>query len=325
MRMQTGRPKAELKLSPQEQAQRSSLAASRSVPQALVARAKLVLWAAAGASNSAIARRLSWSLPTVGKWRWRFVEQRLAGLHDELRPGRPRSYGDEQGAGLINRVLHSKPKAATPCSVRSVAEQTGISKSTVARYFALFGLQPHRSRSCKLSTDPFLVAKVRDVGGLYLNPPDKALVLWVDEKSQVQALERTQPVLPLGLGYIEGVTHDYYRHGTTTLFAALHVLDRSVISQCTPRHRHQQFLAFLHHLDHNLPDDLEVHLIADNYATHKHPRVKDLVRPPPPLSHALHPHLCALAQPGRALVRACHPASDPARILQKCARIGPPD
>jgi putative transposase len=272
--MQTGRPKAELKLSRQEQAQLSSLAASRSLPHALVARAKLVLWAAGGASNSTIAQRLSWSLPTVGKWRQRFVEQRVAGLHDELRPGRPRSYGDEQVAGLINRVLHSKPEAATQWSVRSVAEQTGISKSTVARYFALFGLQPHRSKNFKLSTDPFFVEKVRDVVGLYLNPPDKALVLCVDEKSQVQALERTQPVLPIGLGYLEGVTHDYYRHGTTTLFAALNVIDGSVISQCKPRHRHQEFLAFLKHLDHNVPEDLEVHLIADNYATHKHPRVK---------------------------------------------------
>jgi len=169
--MQTGRPKAELKLSPQEQAQLSSLAASRSLPHALVARAKLVLWAAAGASNSTIAQRLSWSLPTVGKWRQRFVEQRVAGLHDELRPGRPRSYGDEQVAGLINRVLHSKPEAATQWSVRSVAEQTGISKSTVARYFTLLGLQPHRSKNFKLSTDPFFVEKVRDVVGLYLNPP----------------------------------------------------------------------------------------------------------------------------------------------------------
>ena len=151
---------------------------------------------------------------------------------------------------------------------------TAISKSTVARYFALFGLQPHRSKSFKLSTDPFFVEKVRDIVGLYLNPPDKALVLCVDEKSQVQALERTQPVLPMGLGYVEGVTHDYYRHGTTTLFAALNVLDGTVITQCKPRHRHQEFLAFLNHLDRNVPADLDVHLIADNYGTHKHPRVK---------------------------------------------------
>ena len=272
--MRSGRPKAALVLSPQERAQLSGLAGSRSLPHALVARAQLVLWAAQGDSNGTIARSLGWSMPTVGKWRRRFVERRLAGLHDELRPGRPRSYRDEAVAQLINRVLHSKPKAATQWSVRSVAEDTGISKSTVARYFALFGLQPHRSKSFKLSTDPFFVEKVRDIVGRYLNPPDQALVLCVDEKSQVQALERTQPVLPMGLGYVEGVTHDYYRHGTTTLFAALNVLDGSVISQCKPRHRHQEFLAFLNHLDRNVPPGLELHLIADNYATHKHPKVK---------------------------------------------------
>lgn len=272
--MPIGRPRAELVLSAEEQAQLPAVAASRSLPHAMVARARLVLWAAAGDSNSAIAERLGWSMPTVGKWRQRFIEQRMAGLHDELRPGRPRTYGGEQVAGLINRVLRSQPKPATHWSVRSVAEDTGVSKSTVARYFALFGVQPHRSKSFKLSTDPFFVEKVRDVVGLYLNPPDNALVLCVDEKSQVQALERTQPVLPMGLGYVEGVTHDYYRHGTTTLFAALNVLDGSVITQCKPRHRHQEFLSFLNHLNHSVPAALAVHLIADNYATHKHPRVK---------------------------------------------------
>src|SRR5215471_8000678 len=274
MPMAIGRPKAELVLSVEEQAQVSALAASRSLPHALVARAQLVLWAAQGESNSAIAERLGWSMATVGKWRRRFVEQRIAGLHDELRPGRPRTYGDEQVAGLINRVLRSKPQNATHWSVRLVAEETGISKSTVARYFALFGLQPHRSKSFKLSTDPFFVEKVRDVVGLYLNPPDNALVLCVDEKIQVQALERTQPVLPMGLGYVEGVTHNYFRHGTTTLFAALNVLTGAVLSLCQPRHRHQEFLTFLNHLDRNIPADLDVHLIVDNYATHKHARSK---------------------------------------------------
>ena len=272
--MAVGRPRAEVVLSAEEHAQLTVLAASRSLPHAMVARAQLVLWAAQGENSTVIAERLGWSMPTVGKWRQRFVEQRIAGLHDELRPGRPRTYGDEQVAQLINRVLRSKPDNATHWSVRSVAESTGVSKSTVARYFALFGLQPHRSKSFKLSTDPFFVEKVRDVVGLYLNPPDKALVLCVDEKSQVQALERTQPVLPMGLGYLEGVTHDYYRHGTTTLFAALNVLDGSVITQCKPRHRHQEFLSFLNHLDRNVPVGLQVHLIADNYATHKHPRVR---------------------------------------------------
>jgi putative transposase len=274
MPMATGRPKAELVLSGEERTQLSALANSRSLPHAMVARAQLVLWAAQGESNNALAKRLGWSLPTVGKWRQRFVAQRVAGLHDELRSGRPRTYDDEQVAELINQVLRNKPQNATHWSVRSVAAETGITKSTVARYFTLFGLQPHRSKSFKLSTDPFFVEKVRDVVGLYLNPPDKALVLCVDEKSQIQALERTQPVLPLGLGYVEGVTHDYYRHGTTTLFAALNVLDGSVITQCKPRHRHQEFLSFLNHLDRNVPAELAVHLIADNYATHKHPRVK---------------------------------------------------
>ena len=272
--MRTGRPKAELRLSAEEQAQLSGLVVSRSLPHALVARAQLVLWAAQGHSTSAIAQRLGWSRATVGKWRRRFVERRVSGLHDELRPGRPRRYRDEQVAMLIKRVLHSKPAAATHWTVRAVAGETAISKSTVARYFALFSLQPHRSKSFKLSTDPFFVEKVRDIVGLYLNPPDKALVLCVDEKSQVQALERTQPVLPMGLGYVEGVTHDYFRHGTTTLFAALNVLDGSVISQCKPRHRHQEFLAFLNHLDRGIPAELQVHLIADNYGTHKHPKVK---------------------------------------------------
>ena len=171
-------------------------------------------------------------------------------------------------------MVQRKPDHATQWSVRAAAAVTRIPKSTVARYFALFGLQPHRSKSFKLSTDPFFVEKVRDIVGLYLNPPDKALVLCVDEKSQVQALERTQPVLPMGLGYVEGVTHDYYRHGTTTLFAALDVLDGRVVTQCKPRHRHQEFFGFLRHLDARIPPGLEVHLIADNYGTHKHPKVK---------------------------------------------------
>jgi transposase len=175
---------------------------------------------------------------------------------------------------LLRTVLRSKPEVVTHWTVRSAAAKTGMSKSTVGRYFALFGVQPHRSKSFKLSTDPFFVEKVRDVVGLYLNPPDKALVLCVDEKSQIQALERTQPILPLGWGYAEGVTHDYFRHGTVTLFAALDIVTGGVISQCKPRHRHQEFLSFLKHLDGNTPAAMELHLIADNYATHKHPRVK---------------------------------------------------
>jgi transposase len=179
-----------------------------------VRRARIVLMSAEGISNQTIAAHCGVSVPTISHWRRCWRERGIAGLHGELRPGRPRSYDDEQVAALMRKVLHSRPPNATHWSVRSVAAHTGISKSTVARYFALFGLQPHRTKSYKLSTDPYFVDKVRDVVGLYLNPPDKALVLCVDEKSQIQALEHTQPVLPMGLGYVEGVTHDYYRHGT---------------------------------------------------------------------------------------------------------------
>src|ERR1700689_2405024 len=269
-----GRPNTALMISPSERSQLGAIVRSRSLPHSLVRRAQIVLLSANGAANREVARRCGVSAPVVSLWRQRYQQSGVAGLHAELRPGRPRSHSDEQVAALLRKVLHSKPAVATHWSVRSVAEETGISKSTVARYFTLFGLQPHRSKSFKLSTDPFFVEKVRDVVGLSLNPPDKALVLCVDEKSQVQALERTQPVLPMGLGYVEGVTHDYYRHGTTTLFAALNVLDGSVISQCKPRHRHQEFMGFLNHLEHQVPAALAVHLIADNYATHKHPKVK---------------------------------------------------
>src|SRR6266850_740716 len=269
-----GRPNAVVVVSAAEAEQLGAIARSRSLPHSLVRRARIVLMSAQGVANQIIAERCGVSVPTISNWRRCWRERGVAGLHGELRPGRPRSYGDEQVATLMRKVLHRRPPNATHWSVRTVAADTGISKSTVARYFALFGLQPHRSKSFKLSTDPFFVEKVRDIVGLYLNPPDNALVLCVDEKSQVQALERTQPVLPMGLGYVEGVTHDYYRHGTTTLFAALDIVDGGVISQCKPRHRHQEFLSFLQLLDANMPADLELHLIADNYATHKHPKVR---------------------------------------------------
>jgi putative transposase len=272
--MMTGRPKPVLALTQDEQTQLRSLAASRTLPHGLVARARLVLWSAEGQNNSQIARRLHWTKATVGKWRQRFVEHRLAGLYDELRPGRPRSIDDERIAALLKRTLSRKPAAATQWSVRQAAQASGISKSTVHRLFQTFGLQPHRSRSFKLSTDPFFIEKVRDIVGLYLNPPDHALVLSVDEKSQIQALNRTQPVLPMGLGYVEGVTHDYVRHGTTTLFAALDVATGAVFTECKPHHRHQEFLSFLRRLDECVPQELGVHLIVDNYATHKHPKVR---------------------------------------------------
>ena len=196
------------------------------------------------------------------------------GLYDELRPGAPRSIDDEQVAAVVYRTLHEKPEHQTQWTVRSMAAASGMSKDTVHRIWRTFGLQPHRHKTFKLSTDPFFVEKVRDIVGLYLNPPEHALVLCVDEKSPIQALERSQPLLPLGLGYVEGVTHDYKRHGTTTLFAALDIATGEVMTPCKPRHRHQEFLQFLRHIEDNVPRDLDVHVVVDNYSTHKHAKVK---------------------------------------------------
>jgi len=273
--MITGRPKKfETELTANERTSLQQIAQSRSLPHGVVRRTQMVLLSADGQTNTEIARRFHVSVPTVAHWRKRFKLHGLVGLYGEERSGRPRTHDDDRVAGLLNKVLQQRPKHATHWSVRSVAKETGVAKSTVHRFFALFGLQPHRSKSFKLSTDPFFVEKVRDIVGLYLNPPDNALVLCVDEKSQIQALERTQPVLPMGLGYLEGVTHDYYRHGTTTLFAALDVQSGQVITQCKARHRHQEFLSFLRHLDESVPPALDLHLIIDNYATHKHPKVR---------------------------------------------------
>lgn len=273
--MRTGRPKAQLVITAEEREQLNSMARSRSLPAALVLRAKVVLGCEREPSNRRVAQRLGVHNATVGKWRTRFINQRLLGLHDELRPGKPRTIEDEAIARLLNKTLRTKPAdGATHWSVRALSAETGISKTSVHRLLQTFSLKPHRTRNFKLSNDPFFVEKLRDVVGLYLNPPQNAIVLSVDEKSQVQALERTQPLLPLGFGYVEGITHDYVRHGTTTLFAALNVLDGSVISQCKPRHRHQEFLSFLRHIEQAVPAPLDVHLILDNYATHKHPRVR---------------------------------------------------
>jgi putative transposase len=263
-----------LSMSAADRAQLESIARSQSLPAALARRAAMVLAMVDGESNSAIARRFGVARPTAIICRQRFAERGIEGLHNELKPGRPRDLSEERIAELINTALASTPAGKTHWSRRTLADETGLSKSTVHRYLTMFGLQPHRSRSFKLSNDPFFIEKVRDIVGLYLNPPEHALVLCVDEKSQVQALERTQPVLPMGLGYVEGITHDYVRHGTTTLFAALDVANGAVLTQCKAKHRHQEFLAFLRHIEASVPQDLNVHLICDNYATHKHARVR---------------------------------------------------
>jgi putative transposase len=272
--MVMGRPKAALVLSPAQRERLERMASSRSLPAGLVSRVRIILMSASGKTNQQIARQLRLANATVGKWRRRFLERDVTGLHDELRPGRPRPISDERVAQLVRKTLETKPKEGTHWSIRQMARQTRLSKSTVHRVWQAFGLQPHRQRHFKLSNDPFFVEKVRDIVGLYLDPPENAVVLCVDEKSQIQALERTQPMLPMGLGYVEGVTHDYRRHGTTTLFVALDAAKGTVISRCRRRHRHQEYLDFLRQIEKNVPEDLDVHVIVDNYATHKHPRVK---------------------------------------------------
>ncbi len=269
-----GRPLAPLTLSESERDELRSITRPRSMPQSLATRARIVLLSADGASNTDIAERLGLSKPTVGIWRKRYVTQRTAGLYDEPRPGGPRSIRDEQVATLLRKTLKTKPKDGTHWSCRSIAAEMKLSKSTVQRVWKAFGLQPHRQKHFKISTDPFFVEKVRDIVGLYLNPPDHAVVLCVDEKSQIQALDRTAPLLPLGLGYVEGVTHDYVRHGTTTLFAALDIATGRVLTKCKQRHRHQEFLQFLRHIEASVPKKLDVHLVVDNYATHKHQNVR---------------------------------------------------
>ncbi len=272
--MPRGRQLPPLHLTDEQREQLTSVANATSMPHALVQRARIIMACAQGLTNTDVAAQVGASLSAVGKWRRRFLERGVQGLHDELRPGRPRTYDDEKVAELINRALQEKPGNASAWSVRLMAQAEGVSKSTVQRWFSLFGVKPHRAETFKLSSDPFFVEKVRDITGLYLNPPDNALVLCVDEKSQIQALDRTQPTLPMGLGYVEGYTHDDIRHGTTTLFAALDVATGKVIGKCCKRHRHQEFLAFLRLIERETPPELDLHLVLDNYATHKHPKVQ---------------------------------------------------
>jgi len=272
--MPRGRFLAPLELTDETRQQLEVYRNSRSLPHSLVCRAEIILLAADGWPNKAISATVGLTTTTVGKWRRRFLEHGIEGLYDEWRPGTPRSITDEQVAEVVYKTLQSKPEDETQWTVRGMAEASGLSKDAVHRIWKTFGLQPHRQKHFKLSTDPFFVDKVRDIVGLYLNPPEHALVLCVDEKSQIQALERSQPMLPLGLGYVEGVTHDYKRHGTTTLFAALDVATGNVLAQCKPRHRHQEFLQFLRHIEANVPDDLDIHLVVDNYATHTQLKVK---------------------------------------------------
>jgi transposase len=272
--MARGRPKAVLELLPAERQQLQCWARQRTIAAQLALRARLILDCARGWTNQAVASQHHVDPATVGKWRGRFVQHRLQGLNDEYRPGAPRSISDAKVAQVVRRTLQTTPPEATHWSTRSLARQVGLSHQAIARIWRAFGLQPHRSERFKLSSDPLFVDKVRDVVGLYLNPPQRALVLCIDEKSQVQALDRTQPVFPLLPGQAERQTHDYTRHGTTSLFAALDVASGQIIGQCQARHRQHEFLKFMNHVDAQVPKDQPVHLIMDNYATHKTARVK---------------------------------------------------
>lgn len=269
-----GRPKAALVLNPTEREQLVALTLRRKTAQALALRARIVLACADGAENKAVAARQRVTQQTVSKWRARFVKDRLDGLLDAPRPGAPRTIEDTHVDAVIAKTLESVPAGATHWSTRSMARATGMSQTAVSRIWRAFGLQPHRQETFKLSSDPLFVEKVRDIVGLYLDPPLKAMVLCVDEKSQIQALDRTQPILPLAPGVAERRTHDYMRHGTTTLFAALDIATGEVIGELHRRHRSSEFLQFLRTIEANVPSELDVHLVMDNYGTHKTPSIK---------------------------------------------------
>lgn len=272
--MPLGRPIQPLQLSEAEIEKLTLLARRPKTSQAMALRARIVLACASGSNNTAVAAKLHVTKPTVGKWRERFRLQRLDGLFDEPRPGAPRSITDAQVETVVTRTLESMPDQGTHWSTRLMAKKAGLSQTAIVRIWHAFGLQPHRVENFKLSKDPLFVEKVRDVVGLYLNPPERAVVLCVDEKSQVQALNRTQPILPLAPGVPARQTHDYQRHGVTSLFAALDVASGITISSCYRRHRHQEFLRFLNLIEESVPADLDIHLVMDNYATHKVAKVK---------------------------------------------------
>src|SRR5207253_4188678 len=270
--MRTGRPIPPLILTEDERDTLERWARRPTSARALAERARLVLECAAGKTNTVVARELRVTKQTIGKWRARFLGQRLEGLLDEPRPGAPRRITDDDVERVMRVTLETTPRDATHWSTRTLARRCGLSQTAVSRIWRAFSLRPHRVKTFKLSKDPLFIEKVRDIVGLYLNPPDKALVLCVDEKAQIQALDRTQPLLPMRLGQAERRTHDYERHGITSLFAALDIASGKVIGKCYAQHRHQEFLKFLRLIDGQVPAGMDVHLVLDNYGTHKHPR-----------------------------------------------------
>lgn len=273
--MRTGRPKQELIVTEAQREELQRLTRRQKTAQSLALRARIILACEEGISNLEVAKRLHTTGATVGKWRNRFCERGLDGLYDEPRPGAPRTVDDAKVEEIVVKTLESTPKDATHWSTRAMAEEADVSQTTVVRIWHAFGLKPHMEDTFKLSKDPFFIEKVRDIVGLYMNPPEHAIVLCVDEKSQVQALDRTQPLLPMTPGYPERRSHDYVRNGTTSLFAALDVATGNVIGKCHRQHRHQEFISFLRTIEKNVPEDQDVHLIMDNYGTHKTPKVKN--------------------------------------------------
>jgi len=266
-------------LTDEERAQLEKYSRGRSVPVRLVQRAKIILMAAENLQNIDIAAQLGIMRRTVARWRSRFAINRIAGIEkDAFRPGRKRKYSDRVVLNIVRKTTQEKPEDATHWSTRSMANAVGVSEATVRRVWKRHGLKPHLTRTFKLSNDPHFAEKLEDVIGLYLNPPEHAIVLSIDEKSQIQALDRTQPGLPLKKGRCGTMTHDYKRNGTTTLFAALNKLDGTVIGSCMERHRHQEWLKFLRQIDKEYPGETAIHLIADNYSTHKHPRVQSWMK-----------------------------------------------
>lgn len=271
--MSLGRPIPELTVTETEREALERWCRRPTTAQALAQRARIILASVAGKTNTLVAFELGITKQTVGKWRARFVEQRLDGLLDEPRPGAPRQISDADVERVITLTLETTPEDATHWSTRSMASQAGMSQSAISRIWRAFALQPHRSETFKLSKDPLFIEKVRDVVGLYLDPPERALVLCVDEKSEVQALDRTAPLLPMRPGQIERRTHDYRRNGTTSLFAALDTATGKVIGSCHQQHRSVEFIKFLDQIDAAVPPDLDIHIVLDNYATHKTPSV----------------------------------------------------
>ena len=269
----TGRPKTELILSDEEREQLLRWSRRAKSSQVLALRSRIILGCGEGLDNKSVAEQVACSTNTVSKWRARFVADRLDGLVDEPRPGRPPTITADQVEEIVVATLEATPKNATHWSRAKMAERSGLSKSTIGRIWKAFELKPHREDGFKLSNDPQFVAKVYDIVGLYLNPPEAAVVYCVDEKSQVQALARSQPAFPMMPGMSEKRTHDYVRHGTTSLFAAFNTLDGTVIASIHRRHRSIEFKKFLAKIDAEVPDELEVHLVCDNYSTHKSPSI----------------------------------------------------